>query len=232
MRDANEAMTRKLCLCTLLIGMIAISALAQERFVRPVDEAAKDPSFLAFRTKLIAAAERHDVNYIYSVIDPKIKLGFGGEDGIGNFKKTWKLENKSSDFWSEFLTVIKNGGSFQEKGKLFSAPYTFSSWPDDLDPFDYLVIFGNNVNLRDAPSRDGKVIGNLSYNIVTVDTEKSVLNNAAKEEDRRYLWYKIKTLAGKEGFVSADFVRSSIDLRAGFEKVRGKWKLTFFLAGD
>lgn len=212
--------------------MMAVNTFAQERFLKPIDEATKDPSFLAFRTKLIAAAERRDAIYIYSIIDPRIKLGFGGEDGIANFKKTWKLTSKSSEFWSEFLTVIKNGGGFAEKGRLFTAPYTFSAWPEDLDAFEYLTIFGNNVNLRDAPSKDGKIIGSLSYNIVRVDTERSVMNNAARDDDRRFTWYKVKTLGGKEGFVNADFVRSSIDLRAGFEKMRGKWKMTFFLAGD
>ena len=228
----NCFMTRKFCFLILIVASVAAAASAQERFLRPVDDAKKDPSFLAFRTALIAAAERRDANYIYSIVDRNIKLGFGGEDGIGNFKKTWKLTNKDSEFWAEFLTVIKNGGAFSEKGRLFTAPYTFSSWPEDIDAFEYLAVFGNNVNLRDAPSKDGKVIGSLSYNIVRVDSEKSVMSNAARDEDRRFTWYKVTTLGGKEGFVSADFVRNSIDLRAGFEKVRGKWRMTFFLAGD
>jgi len=115
---------------------------------------------------------------------------------------------------------------------MFVAPYTFSDWPEDLDSFDYFAIFGNNVNLRDTPSKDGRVIGSLSYNVVKVDNDKSVMNHAADDSDQKVEWYKVKTLGGKEGFVHGDFVRSPIDLRAGFEKKRGVWKLTFFLAGD
>ena len=48
----------------LLLGWLVIfsfiTVAAQERFVKPVDEAKKDASFLAFRTKLIAAAKRRD----------------------------------------------------------------------------------------------------------------------------------------------------------------------------
>ena len=52
------------------------------------------------------------------------------------------------------------------------------------------------------------------------------------KDDRIFIWYKIETLGGKKGFVSAEFVRSPIDYRACFEKKNGKWKMTAFVAGD
>lgn len=224
---------------TFLVGFIlvavAVSAFGQERFVRPVDNAKSDPSFLAFRTKLIAAAEKKDANAILAVIDPKIKNGFGGDDGIANFKKQWKITVKNSEFWAEFLLVIKNGGSFSKEGnvKMFVAPYTFSDWPDDIDGFEHMVIFGNNVNLREGPSTDSRVIEQLSYNIVKIDPNGSILDKKVMpDDDGSFKWYKLSTLGGKTGFVAAEFVRSSIDFRAGFEKKRGVWKMTFFLAGD
>ena len=83
----------------------------------PVDEANLEPSFVAFRAKLIAAAERKDAKYILSIVDPKISNGFAGLDGIANFKKEWKLESKNSEFWNVFLPVIKNGGHFIGEGR-------------------------------------------------------------------------------------------------------------------
>lgn len=225
-------MLRNISAAVLFTLVLAMTAMGQERFVKPVDEAAKDPTFAAFRKKLISAAERRDAKFMISIVDPNIKLGFGGVDGIANFKKEWKITSKNSKFWAEFLTVMKNGGGFDKGGKLFTAPYTFSSWPDDIDSFEYMAIFGNNVNLRETPSMDGRVVASLSYNLVSVDSEKSIMTDAAKEEDREYTWYKVKTLGGKEGFVKSEFVRSSIDFRAGFEKKRGQWKMIFFLAGD
>lgn len=212
-----------------LIFSFAAGVYAQERFVRPADDAGADSTFLAFRTKLIAAAKRRDANAILAIVDPRIKNGFGGNDGITNFKKHWKINNKNSDFWAEFLKVIMNGGGFSKEGrtKLFVAPYTFSDWPEDLDGFDHHAIFGNNVNLREKPSTDSRVIGQLSFNVVRVDGDASVVDTKGK-----YTWVKVTTLGGKTGFVNAEFIRSPIDFRAGFEKKRGAWKMTFFLAGD
>jgi len=50
--------------------------------------------------------------------------------------------------------------------------------------------------------------------------------------EEKFTWYNVTTLGGKSGFAKADLVRSHIDYRAGFEKKRGLWKMTFLLAGD
>ncbi len=220
--------TIKLIIAAIFVTLLALAAFSQERYVKPKDEAAKDPSFAAFRKKLIAAAERKDAKYLISIVDPNIKNGFGGQDGIANFKREWKIASKNSRFWKEFLPVIKNGGAFDDGGRSFMAPYTFSSWPDDIDGFEYQVIFGNNVNLRDSPDPKGEVVGKLSYNVVKVEYE--TLPKSGKSEHPG--WLQVRTLGGLTGYVSEAFVRSHIDYRAGFSKKRGVWKMDFFLAGD
>jgi hypothetical protein len=145
----------------------------------------------------------------------------------------WKLDKPNSLLWNELLIVLTNGGTFVKdpeiKNKLFCAPYTFSVFPPDLDMVEYQVIFGNNVNLRARADTKADSIAKLSYNIVRVDYENSV-KDPNKEDD--YFWLKIETLGGKKGFVSADYVRSTLDYRGCFEKRNGKWKMTLFLAGD
>ncbi|NOT48673.1 MAG: SH3 domain-containing protein [Acidobacteria bacterium] len=227
----------KISLFLILVCLCSSIAIGQERYVKPVDEAAKDASFLAFRTKLIAAAERHDARYILGIIDPQIKLGFGGDDGLANFKKIWKINAKDSKFWEEFLAVIKNGGAFDGQGKnkysSFTAPYLFSSWPEDIDGFEYIAVFGSDVNLRERPSADAKIVSTLSYNVVKPNNDESTtIKTGPGEDDWEFDWRKVETLGGKSGFVKAKYARSSIDYRAGFEKIRGVWKLTFLVAGD
>ncbi|MEO7674130.1 MAG: SH3 domain-containing protein [Pyrinomonadaceae bacterium] len=208
-------------------------AAAQERYVQPVDEAKMDASFAAFRTKLIAAAERRDAKFVLSILDPKISLSFGGDAGIADFKRIWKIGDSKSLFWDEFLTVIRNGGTFVREKKrrtnLFYAPYSFDSFPADLDAFEHSIIFGNNVNLRERPSNDSKILDHLSYNIVKIDNDGTVMKAGGSDVAD---WYSIKTLGGKTGYVKAEFVRSPIDFRAGFEKKRGVWKMVAFIAGD
>jgi hypothetical protein len=219
-----------LLLVTLIIS--TFNAGAQERFVKPVDEASKDSSFLAFRTKLIAASERKDAKYILSIIDPGIELSFGGSKGVADFKRIWKINARNSKFWEEFLAIIRNGGAFTGEGanKLnsFSAPYTFTSFPDDLDIYEHHAIFGNNVNLRKEPRADADIVAKLSYNIVKIDPE--TVPKSGKSEYPG--WWQITTLGRLKGYVKREFVRSPIDYRAGFQKKRGAWKMIFLIAGD
>lgn len=220
----------------LLFLIFVTGSFAQERYVKPVDDASKDASFLAFRKKVIAAVDKKDAKFIYSIIDPKIELSFGGDFGLADFKRIWKIESKNTAFWDEFGRVIKNGGSFYAVGNRkvggFAAPYTYSSFPDspDIDQFEHNVIFGNNVNLRESPSMEGKVKELLSYNIVTLIGNKMKPGKIKGEEE--FDWFHVKTLGGKTGWVKAEYVRSPIDFRAGFEKKGGQWKMVFFIAGD
>jgi Bacterial SH3 domain len=213
-----------------LILILAAAVFSQERFVKPVDDAKLDPSFLAFRTKLIAAVDRKDSKYVLSIVDPNIQNGFGGEDGIVKFRRGWKLESPNSEFWTEFSKVIKNGGSFTGEGRNkmshFGAPYVFSSWPEDIDIYEHAVIFGSDVNLRRSPEPNGEIVGRLSYNIVKVADSETTADGKPSE------WLKVTTLGGQTGYVKSDFIRRSIGYRAGFEKKRGIWKMTYFLAGD
>jgi hypothetical protein len=226
----------------LLTAVLSIGVSAQEIYLKPVDEAAKDPSLVEFRDKLIAAAERKDTKYVISVMDRDIELSFGGHAGITDFKEMWKPDAKNSVFWKEFLTILKLGGSFGEDigdgVSRFFAPYTYSNFPDypELDIFGDGAVIGTDVNLRAEPSMNGKVVGSLSYNIVKIDHKGSVLGSdppGIKDPPiGAYKWYKVETLGGKKGYVSSDYVRGYIAHRIGLEKRNGKWKITFFIAGD
>lgn len=216
------------------------TALAQERYVKPFDEGPKDASFSAFRTKLIAAAEKKDLKFIISVLDPEIVSSYGGHEGVKLFKEYWKLDQKdqkNSEFWEEFLIVMKNGGRFIGEGRnrmgFFAAPYLYNDMPNDLDMFEYHAIFGSNVNVREQPNMNAKVLTQFSYNIVKTDREATIHRKTGPGEwDIKEDWYKIESLGGVKGWVKAEYVRSPIDYRAGFEKKRGVWKMIFFVAGD
>ena len=214
----------------LLLSAVSLGAAAQERFLKPVDEGSSDTSFKLFRDKLIAAVKARDAKYVLSVVDPKIKNSFGDSDGVANFKKMWKIDSPQSELWDELLFILTHGGAFSREGasKTFMAPYVYSSFPEDLDAFEHSAIVGENVNLRATPFTTAPVVASLSYNLVKVDYNNSI----RKKTDEDYEWLKVETLGGKSGFVQDRFVRSSVGYRAGFEKKRGQWKMTFLLAGD
>lgn len=224
-------MKLKLLFALCFVAFCFSAILAQERQVFPVDEGKTDASFDAFREKLIKAVKNRDKKFLLSSLDANIKASFGGDDGIADFGKLWKIDAPKSKLWDELLTVLTGGGKFinESNKKLFCAPYSFTNFPEDLDAFEYQIIIADNVNLRARPNQTAEVTAQLSYHVVKVDYQNSI---GDRRKQPTYSWLKVETLGGKKGFVSAKYVRSPIDYRACFEKKRGKWKMTTFVAGD
>ena len=235
-------MIRKLILCLAGIALFSPAlcdrAAAQEVKLYPVDEAAQDASFKRFRDRLIVAVKRRDRKFLLSIVHPKIQHSFGGDGGIRKFVDTWKLNSPASKVWTELLAVLSLGGSFDKENgqKIFGAPYVTSRWdsiqnklPPDADAFSYSAIIASRVSVHRRPEAAAPVDFSLSYDVVHVDYERSLWKDADREE---LSWVKIRTLKGEEGYVQGGKIRSAIDYRAYFKRVRGKWMMYVFIAGD
>jgi hypothetical protein len=185
-----------------------------------VDEAAKQPDFFTFRAQLQTAIAKRDKAALLAVVSKNVQNGYGDDNGIDNFKKNWAIDKSNSKLWETLGAVLALGGGFQQDGS-FNAPYVSSHWPD-ADGFENVAIVGDKVNVRKAPSQSSDVLQTLSYEVVPVD--------AAKNTNEQ--WTAIKLPDGKTGYVSRNFARSSVDYRAFFAKVDGRWQMTSLLAGD
>jgi hypothetical protein len=201
------------------------AAEQRPRYLSPVDQAASDPSFLAFRTELLAAIERKDVAAVEGVLAPDIKASFGGETGIADFHAMWRTRAPDTELWSELGKVLRLGGSFDREGR-FTAPYVFSRFPDDLDAFECLVVIGRGVALRAEPKADSALLARLGYEIVTAASQQG------PEVVEGKAWHKVTAANGQTGYVAGDLLRSPLDWRAGFRKRDGAWRMEFFVAGD
>ena len=73
------------------------------------------------------------------------------------------------------------------------------------------------------------MIASLSYDIVL---NLSGSDSPERKNRADSAWVRIRLPDGREGFVSAQFIRSPTDYRAGFKKTGGKWLLTHLVAGD
>ena len=207
----------------LLWLLLAVSApqLTVAQPLRPVDEAAPRPDFLAFRARLQATLSRHDVAALRAVVHPGIKNSFGGDDGIAGFEATWRPEDPGSAVWETLARVLALGGSFDPDGR-FVAPYVFSRGPEGVDAFEHLAVVGRGVRVRAEPRADAMPLGSLDHVIV----------RAAAEQPKDEAWRAVRLPDGRVGFVSHGDVRSPIDYRAAFERIGGRWRMTLFLAGD
>jgi hypothetical protein len=221
-------MSKRVVLLLLLAAMmVCVAAAAQSRKLNPVDEAPKDPSFKAFRDKLLTAVKRQDETVLYESLDPKITNSFGGEGGVTEFNTHWKMGEERTRLWDELATILSMGGSFAsvQGQKSFCAPYVYSNFPDNLDATGYAAITGTGVRVRAAASLNAPVITALSYDIVQLDFEPSASGQNAE-------WVKIIAPNGKKGYVFGKYIRRPTDYRACFEKKQGKWKMTALIAGD
>jgi hypothetical protein len=90
--------------------------------LRPSDEGQQDPSFHAFRQKLLEAISRKDAKFLLSIVDPNIQISFGGEEGIQAFREVWKPEDVNSKAWNTLAQLFRLGGTFGESKNEFWAP--------------------------------------------------------------------------------------------------------------
>ena len=212
--------SRALLGVALILAQITCISAQSGRVLKPVDEGSMNPGFLAFRNQLQAIVAKRDTAALLEILHPEIRASFGSDHGIQAFKALWNLDAPPSELWKELGTVLELGGTFSDPST-FTAPYTFSRWPDEVDSFDYMAVVGTNVRIRTEPATESPILATVSYAILEV-------NLGAKPVDG---WTAVK-FNGSRGYVSSRYIRSPIDYRARFSFSEGRWRMIFFLAGD
>jgi len=214
-------MDRRLLFAAVVIGTYFASVAAQQvRVLQPVDEAARNPDFLAFRNRLKEIIAKRDSAALLEIVHPDIKIGFGGNDGIKAFREEWKPHERASMLWKELGDVLKLGGTFDGPSS-FIAPYTFSRWPDAVDAFDFGAVTGARVRIRSAPSLNAATIKTVSYEILELAPDAKAVEG----------WTAVK-LDATTAYINSRYIRSAVDYRAMFSFSEGRWRMVLFLAGD
>lgn len=204
--------------CIAMLAIVASLSMGADK-LPPVDESASDPSFLAFKVRLLGALDRKDLGTLLKAVDPKIRSSFGGEDGVPGFRRHWKLDRPAqSKVWTELATVLRLGATKDETE--FIAPYVFTKFPQTLDAYSHAAVIRPAAVLRKAPSASSAKVATLEYNIV------QFLENPSGT------WRHVRTSDGATGWIHEGDIRSPLAYRAFFEKRDGQWKLTAFIAGD
>lgn len=183
-----------------------------------VDEGPRDPSFAAYRDQLLAAVRARDTKAVIALADPKIRTSFGGDRGSADLERLLVVANP--DGFSILEQVLTNGGTFREGS--FWAPYVYSAFPDEHDAFTMLAVTGDDIPLRASGDPNAPVLATLSRDIV----------ERVSQPNHTGPWIEVKTADGKTGFVEAQYVRSPVDYRAGFNKGPNGWRMTALVAGD
>lgn len=212
--------TRPVWTILAILALLATAPLAQQPFL-PVDEAGNRPDFFSFRAQLQRAIARHDTAALLAIVHPQIKNSFGGNDDIDEFRTMWNIGAADSEIWGLLGTVLGLGGSFHEDDT-FVAPYVFSRWPGQIDPFDHVAVIGSDVRVRSQPNADAPVIAAMSFTILPV----------ARSDAEVEGWTAVRVEGKRTGYIASAFVRSPIDYRAIFRYESRQWRLVTLVAGD
>ena len=106
--------------------------------VRPVDEAAREPSFVHFRNELIKTARKANLEGVLSVLDRNVRVTHMGATGVHELKRVWDITRNDDAgarlFLSEVLRTLELGGRFNRQRTDFTAPYTYTDFPGPPKP--------------------------------------------------------------------------------------------------
>lgn len=220
-----------------LLISLCLPAMAQSLKVVPIDQGASDPSFNAFRAKLLAAVADRDIDAVVSAASEDIHLSFGGHNGRDDFRAflvrdpatyfdeyRYRAAADRVQYWTELERVLRLGGRFEGDGadRSFMAPYSWgANIADDLDPYTTAFITGDGVALRARPIRYAEVLIRLRHDVVSI-----------VEGGDGTPYRKVRLADGTEGYVYQEYVQSLVGYRARFEQVDGRWQMTIFIAGD
>lgn len=222
-------MMRAYLIAVLIAACCSVPAHAQERRLDPLDEAAKDASWVSFRQTLRAALVKRDREFVLGVLDPNVRSGLEGGRGVEAFRSQWQLDSDTSPLWPELAAIIALPSAWHrpdEGPAELCVPYVSVRWPQDMDAYRGGAIVGGKVPVKSEPYGAAPTVASLSYNIVEVaDWEVDDRSPASKQK-----WVRIKLKRG-EGYVREEQVRSPIEHAACFVKGEGGWRLVGFGPG-
>lgn len=149
------------------------------------------------------------------------------DEKIKNFMAVYEPESKLSvDDCLEYLRGLEDWRNFQMLRVLYApVPYTTYKELDfsGNDSFVYLInedlqmAYGENLNIRDAPGKDGKVLGKLPYG-----TKVAVLEKGSEKvtiDEISDFWYKVSA-KGLEGWCFGGYLANPVKYK-NLEELKG-----------
>ena len=214
----------RVLLTAMLLALAVAPAAAQERAFKPVDEGARDPSWVSFRNQLLNAVEARDRKFVMGMLAPDVRTNLDAPRGPAEFRKQWDVNGEASPLWRALRSALFLGSAYVERDKgrrELCAPFLLAKWPKDIDPFRHGAVVAREVLVKAEPSSNSATIQVLGYEIVTVlDWE---MPDKASEAAQR--WVKVSVKNG-EGYMPEEQIRSPVEHTACFVKSEGRWQMT------
>lgn len=248
--------TEKMMKSTLILFFILLTNLSYgqktEFKIYPVDESRQDSTLYKFVEILKEVIMNKDTSKLYNMLDENIISSFGGGIyGKQGFIETWELEKPDSSLvWGLMKRIVDMGGVFEEGGVTestqdsisFRFPYAtsrllepiYNKKPDyDPDPHTTVLCIKDNIPVYKSPNKKSAVVGKLSYDILTMDYDKTVKHIANKSAgDWKWLYVSSIDESINGWILNNDDIYFTEDYSLIIEKIKGEYKITGFFPYD
>ena len=243
---------------TLILFFILLTNLSYgqktEFKIYPVDESRQDSTLYKFVGILKEVLTAKDTSKLYNMFDENIVSSFGGAIyGKQGFVETWGLEKPDSSLvWGLMKRIIDMGGVFEVGGvfastqdsMVFRIPYTTSNKlfepllekkPDyDFEPYFTIICIKENVPIYESPNKKSVIVGKLSYDVLTLDYDKTE-KHIANKSNGDWKWLYVSSIDKSiTGWIlnNDDDIYFSSGYSLIIEKVKGEYKITGFFPYD
>ena len=137
----------------------------------------------------------------------------------------------AEETWWEMRTVVRFGfrkvkdenpeGIVPHDEMIFIGP----SYLEEIDTDKELLILGENVNIRQAPSLSADVIRTASYEVLACDCNILIQTDETYQVADGLEWVQVKLPSGGVGYVASKLTSSAIIKSMTVAKVEGDWKI-------
>jgi hypothetical protein len=206
-----------LALAALLIAAAPANALPRK--LPPVDQCAKDPSFVKFRAALKQAVAKKDREAFLKMLSPKVLVNFGGASGPEVFAAQWDFDPDSHGIWDLLKTMLRMGCARSSGARVIPSLIVQLEPYADEDLFDAVVILPG-AKLYKETGVESSNPSTVPWTVAPVTSRPGDLVTGVRLPD------------GREGYISDDDLYEPLGYRMVIEKLDGRWMITAFVAGD
>jgi hypothetical protein len=116
----------------------------------------------------------------------------------------FKTAGDKEILWSMILSYVRRYPTSPETNKLYACT-------------------GNNVNLRNSPGVDGKLVGKVAKDEILIQLEKSM--DTTQVGDSREYWYRVASLQGPKGWIFGKFLSPIDPAKYREPEAEKKWSM-------
>lgn len=235
MNTPLSAACRVALLC--LVAWVYGSPLSAQNIIR--DDSYTDPNFVAFKVDLLKAIIHKDTTELFALVADDVTISDEVCDRLPSecFKDIFReLPPNINPAWDDLYRAVSYGfvstkikqsiPGYARKGEMvFQAPSYSPLIPEDDGR---LLVLGSNVNVREQPGSDGKVLTRVSYQKLAYNDPFTSPSLSAYTLIEGKLWYEVILPDGTKGYIMEDLVSASLDRELSVKKVDGQFSIISF----